>query len=166
MPRFRASAADLRRTLIGPRVTFSRIVLWAKRLNDWNTMPTSARRSASALPSSGSCWPSMVMVPDSIVSSRLMARHSVDLPEPDGPSDDDDLALADAEVDVAEHVQLAEVLVDSVEHDQRLAEVVRSDRRPGGGIRQIRRIRGRRLVGGRARCCGHGLRLDLGVGDW
>ena len=44
MPRFLASAADFLRTLIGPRVTFSRIVLWAKRLNDWNTMPTSARR--------------------------------------------------------------------------------------------------------------------------
>ena len=33
----------------------------------------------------GQRWPSMVMVPDSIVSSRLMARHRVDLPEPEGP---------------------------------------------------------------------------------
>ena len=73
------------RTLIGPRVTFSRIVLCANRLNDWNTMPTSARSCASALPSSGSGWPSMVIVPDSIVSSRLIARHRVDLPDPDGP---------------------------------------------------------------------------------
>src|SRR3954468_14948620 len=28
----------------------------------------------------------MVIVPDWMVSSRLIARHSVDLPEPDGPS--------------------------------------------------------------------------------
>ena len=59
--------------------------MWAKRLKDWKTMPTSARSLASALPSSGSSWPSMVIVPDWMVSSRLMARHSVDLPEPDGP---------------------------------------------------------------------------------
>ena len=47
------------RTLIGPSVTFSSIVLCANRLNDWNTMPTSARSSASPLPSSGSSLPSM-----------------------------------------------------------------------------------------------------------
>ena len=45
--------ADCSRTLIGPSVTFSRIVLWAKRLKLWKTMPTSARRLASALPSCG-----------------------------------------------------------------------------------------------------------------
>ena len=33
----------LPRTLIGPRVTFSRIVLWANRLKLWKTIPTSAR---------------------------------------------------------------------------------------------------------------------------
>ena len=86
MPRFLASAADFLRTLIGPSVTFSKTVLWEKRLNDWNTIPTSARRCASPLPSSGSCSPSIVIVPDSIVSSRLMTRHRVDFPDPDGPS--------------------------------------------------------------------------------
>ena len=74
------------RTLIGPRVTFCRIVLCAKRLNDWNTMPTSDRSWASALPSAGSGTPSISIRPESIDSSRLMVRHSVDLPEPDGPS--------------------------------------------------------------------------------
>ena len=34
-----ASRLLILRTLIGPRVTFCRIVLCAKRLNDWNTMP-------------------------------------------------------------------------------------------------------------------------------
>ena len=38
-----------------------------------------------SLPSSGSGWPSMLIVPLSMVSSRLIVRHSVDLPEPDGP---------------------------------------------------------------------------------
>ena len=57
----------------------------ANRLNDWKTMPTSLRSFASARPSAGSGWPSKVMVPELIGSSRLMARHSVDLPEPDGP---------------------------------------------------------------------------------
>ena len=48
-------------------------------------MPTSARSRASSLPSSGSGWPSRLIVPSSMVSSRLIARHSVDLPEPEGP---------------------------------------------------------------------------------
>ena len=48
-------------------------------------MPTSARSRASALPSSGSGLPSIVIVPESIVSRRLMVRHSVDLPDPEGP---------------------------------------------------------------------------------
>ena len=49
-------------------------------------MPTSARRPASALPSAGSGLPSTSMVPESIGSSRLIVRQSVDFPEPDGPS--------------------------------------------------------------------------------
>ena len=73
------------RTLIGPRVRFSRIVLCANRLKDWKTMPTSARSLASSLPSSGSETPSISIVPDSNVSSRLIVRQRVDLPEPEGP---------------------------------------------------------------------------------
>ena len=52
------------------------------------------------------------MVPESIGSRRLIARHSVDLPDPDGPEHHHDLAGCDLEVDVAQDVQLAEVLVD------------------------------------------------------
>ena len=81
----RASAGFSLFTLIGPSVTFSSTVLCANRLKDWNTMPTSARSAASALPSAGSSWPSSVMDPESIGSSRLIVRHSVDLPEPEGP---------------------------------------------------------------------------------
>ena len=82
---FSASAFFMPRTLIGPRVTFSRIVRWANRLNDWNTMPTSARSWASPLPSAGSSSPSIVMDPLVIVSRRLIVRQSVDLPDPEGP---------------------------------------------------------------------------------
>src|SRR5690606_21308028 len=83
--RFSASALPFLRTLIGPMVTFCSTVLCAKRLNDWNTIPTSLRNRASPRPSSGSGTPSMVMTPLSMVSSRLMVRHRVDLPEPEGP---------------------------------------------------------------------------------
>ncbi len=56
-----------------------------KRLNDWKTIPTSARSRASSRPSTGSGRPSNVISPESIGSSRLIVRHSVDLPDPDGP---------------------------------------------------------------------------------
>ncbi len=48
-------------------------------------MPTSARSRASSLPSAGSGRPSTSIRPLSIVSKRLMQRHSVDLPDPEGP---------------------------------------------------------------------------------
>ncbi len=82
----RASSFDALRTFLGASVTLSRIVLCANRLKDWNTMPTSDRSCASLRPSSGNTSPSISIVPDSMVSSRLMVRHNVDLPEPDGPS--------------------------------------------------------------------------------
>ena len=85
MPRSRASSLDSLRTLIGPSVTFWRTVLWAKRLKDWKTIPTSARSLARPFPSSGSATPSMVIRPEPIGSSRLMQRQRVDFPDPDGP---------------------------------------------------------------------------------
>ena len=60
-------------------------VLWAKRLNDWKTMPTSERSRASGRPSAGIGLPSMTIVPESMGSRALIVRHRVDLPEPDGP---------------------------------------------------------------------------------
>ena len=105
-----ASFLSMWRTLMGARVTFSRIVLLANRLNDWNTVPTSARSCASCLPSWGSALPSMRMSPDSPVSKRFMVRHIVDLPEPGGPHDDEHFALVDGQVDVFQYVEVAEVL--------------------------------------------------------
>ena len=76
-------------------------------------MPTSERSWASLRPSAGSTSPSIAMVPESIGSSRLMVRHSVDLPEPDGPRTTTTWPRSHLEVDVLEHVQAAEVLVDA-----------------------------------------------------
>ena len=81
-------------------------------------MPTSARSRASALPSSGSGWPSTRIVPESIGSSRLIARHSVDLPDPDGPITTTTSPGSTVEVDVLQHVQVAEVLVDLLHLEQ------------------------------------------------
>lgn len=43
-----ALGPHLPHALIGPIMTLSTIVLWAKRLKDWNTIPTSARSLASS----------------------------------------------------------------------------------------------------------------------
>ena len=89
------------------------------------------------MPSSGSCWPSMVIVP------RLDGLQPVDGPaqrrlaRPGRTEHDDDLALADRQIDVLQHVQVTEVLVDVAEHDQRLPELVRGDRRSVGGVVQV-----------------------------
>ena len=100
-----ASPLFILRTLIGPRVTFCRIVLCANRLNDWNTMPTSDRSWASALPSAGSGTPSISIAPESMDSSRLMVRHSVDLPGARRADDDHHLAGRHLQLDVLQHVQ-------------------------------------------------------------
>src|SRR6478609_6096120 len=81
-----ASPLFIFRTLIGPSVTFCRIVLCANRLKDWKTIPTSDRNCANALPSDGRDTPSIWIWPESMDSSRLIVRHSVDFPDPDGPS--------------------------------------------------------------------------------
>ena len=83
-------------------------------------MPTSARSWASALPSSGSGLPSIVMVPESIGLEPVDRAAQRRLAGAGRADDDDDLALADGEVDVLEHVQVAEVLVDALQDDQGL----------------------------------------------
>ena len=64
------------------------------------------------------------MVPESMVSSRLIVRHSVDLPLPDGPMMTTTSPRAHGEVDVLEHVQGAEVLVDAAERDEGVGRLV------------------------------------------
>src|SRR5580704_13371880 len=72
-------------TQIGARVRFSRMVRCGKRLNDWNTMPTSRRIASMFLTSLVSVTPSTTMSPAWCSSRRLMQRIKVDLPEPEGP---------------------------------------------------------------------------------
>ena len=74
-------------------------------------MPTSERILSMFLRSLDNTVPSTSIVPFWCSSSALMQRISVDLPEPEGPADDDPLAPVDGEVDVAQHVEGAEPFV-------------------------------------------------------
>ena len=48
-------------------------------------MPTSPRTRRMSTSGSSTCTPSTTTFPEAVVSSRLMQRISVLLPEPDGP---------------------------------------------------------------------------------
>ena len=63
--------------------------------------------------------PSTMMLPADGSSSRLRQRSSVDLPEPDGPDDEHQLALGHLQVDALQHVQGAEMLVEAPGVDDR-----------------------------------------------
>jgi hypothetical protein len=84
-------------------------------------MPTSARCAASALPSDGSGLPSGLEPVDRAAQRRLAGAGGTD--------HDDDLAACDRHVDVLKDVQVAEPLVDVVEHHQG----VRHAQEPSGG---------------------------------
>ena len=58
-----------------------------------------------------------------------MARHSVDLPDPDGPMTTTTSPRSIVQVDVLQHVQVAEPLVDAGQADERLS--VRAAGHPG-----------------------------------
>ncbi len=58
-----------------------------------------------------------------VLSSRLMQRIIVDLPEPDGPQITTLLLLRDRDRHVAQHVHRAVPLVHLVEHDRRRSAV-------------------------------------------
>ncbi|MNW06777.1 hypothetical protein D3C71_2032430 [compost metagenome] len=51
----------------------------------WKTKPMRLRRSLTLTFGVWTSWPSTVIVPPEIGSSRLIVRIRVDLPEPDGP---------------------------------------------------------------------------------
>ena len=56
-----------------------------KRLNDWNTIPIPRRTTLTSTPRPVTSSPRTRIRPESIGSSRLMQRSSVDFPEPDAP---------------------------------------------------------------------------------
>ena len=66
----------------------------------------------------------MLIVPDSMVSRRLIVRHSVDLPDPDGPMTMTTSPLPTVRSMSLQHVQVAEVLVDAVHDDEGLAHAL------------------------------------------
>ena len=80
-----ASALGVLRTQMGAKVQFSSTVRCGKRLNCWNTMPTSRRTLSICFKSPVNSMPSTTMVPFWCSSRRLMQRMSVDLPDPEGP---------------------------------------------------------------------------------
>jgi hypothetical protein len=71
---------------MGASVMLRSTVMCGKRLNCWNTIPICVRSFASPRPAVSMRFPSNVIEPASIVSSPLMQRSIVDLPEPDGPA--------------------------------------------------------------------------------
>ena len=90
---------------------FSSTVMCGKRLNCWKTIPISARIAVDlAAGRVRPARPSKRIVPASIDSRPLMQRSIVDLPEPDGPGDDNGGAAVDLEVDPVEDQVVAEAL--------------------------------------------------------
>ncbi|MNT44435.1 hypothetical protein D3C72_1809610 [compost metagenome] len=67
-------------------MTFSSAVICGNRLNCWNTMPASRRISRTWAASPFTLRPSTSRSPPLIVSSTLIHRRNVDLPEPEGPT--------------------------------------------------------------------------------
>jgi len=80
-----ACARGAPRERIGASMQFSRIVMCGKRLNCWNTIPTSRRTASIVRELSLTLTPSTMISPFWYVSSALMQRINVDLPDPDGP---------------------------------------------------------------------------------
>ena len=81
-----ASSLERLRTFRWERVMFSSTVRWGKRLNCWNTMPTSARTWSRSVEASVRMKPSTMTLPLVGISSRLIQRRTVDLPDPLGPT--------------------------------------------------------------------------------
>eukprot|EP01022_Parablepharisma_sp_SALTPOND_P000591 TRINITY_DN1031_c0_g5_i1.p1 TRINITY_DN1031_c0_g5~~TRINITY_DN1031_c0_g5_i1.p1 ORF type:complete len:1047 (+),score=351.32 TRINITY_DN1031_c0_g5_i1:737-3877(+) len=72
-------------TMRGDSMMFSSTVRCGKRLQCWNTIPTSLRSSIRCSCLLVSLWPATVMLPPSMLSSPLMQRSMVLLPEPERP---------------------------------------------------------------------------------
>src|SRR6185312_2786005 len=82
-------------TRTGASMTLPSTVMWLHRLNCWNTMPrpdlirricaSSETRRWGGVPASATASPAIRTVPLSGISSMLMQRSRVDLPEPEEP---------------------------------------------------------------------------------
>ena len=80
-------------------------------------MPTRERSFGRSVFGSAIEMPSTTMSPFWNGSSALTVLISVDLPEPDGPADDDHLALLDGRAAVGQHLEAAVPLGDVLDVD-------------------------------------------------
>ena len=94
-------------------MTFRITVMCGNRLNAWNTIPIRRRTAFWSTPAAVISSPSTQMRPASTGSSRSMHRSSVDFPDPLAPIRPDDLMVLDHEVDIPQHLELAEGLADA-----------------------------------------------------
>ena len=85
MARSSASSRVLFKSFMGPMHTFSSMVRWLKRLNDWNTMPIFWRSLATLALGAMMSSPSTMISPLSGCSKRFKQRRKVLLPVPEGP---------------------------------------------------------------------------------
>ena len=80
-----ASALPIFLRVTGASVQLSSTFMLLNRLKPWNTMPIFSRRRFTSTCSAARSAPWNQTCPASGVSSRLMQRKSVDLPEPEAP---------------------------------------------------------------------------------
>ena len=80
-----ASAREHFLRVTGASTQFSMTFMLLKRLKPWNTMPMDSRRRLTLTCSAARSSPWNHTWPASGVSSRLMQRSRVDLPEPEAP---------------------------------------------------------------------------------
>ena len=118
---------------------FSAAVRFGRSLKSWKTQPRFRRRSGTFEPLSRA---EVAAADDDPAGGRLdllqRRRTSVDLPDPDAPDDEDELALLDDERDAVERRHVIR-LVD-------LADVLEDDHR-GAGRALLRRLLLRGRIG-------------------
>ena len=131
---FSASALLIFLSVTGASVQLSSTSMLLNRLKPWNTMPMSSRSLLMLQRSAVRSWPWNQMWPASGVSSRLRQRRKVDLPEPRGADDGDDLAGIDGQVDALEYLERAEALAQALDADERLIGLCGGRNAGNGGI--------------------------------
>ena len=85
MARSSASPLSALPTSRGASVTLASTVMCGNRLYAWNTTPIRRRTASASTRGSVMSSPSSRITPSSTVSSRLMQRSRLDLPDPDAP---------------------------------------------------------------------------------
>ena len=133
----------------GAMVTFCSAVRWGKRLNCWKTIPTRWRTKSSSQPASPVPEPrspaDVVALEEDLALLRRLeqvdAAQQGALAGAARAEDADDFAFGDLEVDAAQHLEVAEALVDPLQLEHRLRPSASADldvRRRGVRLRLVR----------------------------